>query len=160
MKALIVDDSEVQRDKIKNWLKEEGTDSHQSVNGKEGLQAFKEQDFQLIILDQTMPIMTGIEMLTNIRNDIIDQAVSENHLTLEQQQRLQAKDGYKDPESLEFSKNFMKKNLGTVVMLTADVGTIEMDEAAFLGVSYWIMKPIDQTSFLNLIKKVRAEYES
>ena len=36
-------------------------------NGKEGLDKFKEQNFDLIITDLAMPIMDGIEMIKNIR---------------------------------------------------------------------------------------------
>ncbi len=38
-----------------------------AANGQEGLEKFKEQQFDLIISDLAMPIMGGVDMIKNIR---------------------------------------------------------------------------------------------
>lgn len=39
-----------------------------AVNGEDGLDKFKNEPFDLVITDITMPVMDGIEMLAEIRN--------------------------------------------------------------------------------------------
>jgi CheY-like chemotaxis protein len=40
---------------------------HPAENGSEALQLFQQHDYDLILTDQRMPIMRGIELLTSVR---------------------------------------------------------------------------------------------
>ena len=65
---LIVDDSEVSRDIIKQMLKDEEayTIVGEAADGAEGLKKFKELRPDITTLDITMPVMDGIEALKQI----------------------------------------------------------------------------------------------
>jgi DNA-binding NtrC family response regulator len=64
---LVVDDEENVRDSIAAVLEREGYRVHQADSGERGLQILKERTIQLVISDQNMPGMTGLEFLKLIR---------------------------------------------------------------------------------------------
>lgn len=66
-KILTVDDSASMRAMVVFTLQGEGYDVTEAVNGKEGLDKAKAGNFDLIISDVNMPIMDGIEFVTNVR---------------------------------------------------------------------------------------------
>ena len=68
MKILTVDDSMTIRSIIKNTLKEYDCEVHEAENGLLGLQSIIRIIPDLIILDITMPVMDGIEMLRKLRS--------------------------------------------------------------------------------------------
>ncbi|MCF7765339.1 MAG: response regulator [Verrucomicrobia bacterium] len=68
-KILTVDDSKVVRIMVTRALKPYDCVIVEAVNGAEGLEAAAREKPDLIILDVTMPVMTGLEMLTNLRLD-------------------------------------------------------------------------------------------
>lgn len=51
------------------FLQEKGYDVYTSNNGDEALDLMHENDFDIIFLDENMPGLTGLETLTQIRND-------------------------------------------------------------------------------------------
>ena len=68
MKILTVDDSMTIRSIIKNTLKEYDCEVHEAENGLLGLQSIIRIIPDLIILDITMPVMDGVEMLRKLRS--------------------------------------------------------------------------------------------
>lgn len=68
MKILTVDDSMTIRSIIKNTLKTYDCEIHEAENGLIGLQSIIRIIPDLIILDITMPVMDGIEMLRKLRS--------------------------------------------------------------------------------------------
>ncbi|MBQ47925.1 MAG: response regulator [Zetaproteobacteria bacterium] len=68
MKILIVDDSSVLRDELRTHL-EKGFDCivSEAQDGKEGLALAKSNQYDLIITDFNMPVMSGIDMAKQIR---------------------------------------------------------------------------------------------
>ncbi len=67
---LIVDDSAVMRAMIHKTLKLSGLpvgEVHQAANGAEGLAVAKREWTDLILADINMPVMTGIEMIEQLR---------------------------------------------------------------------------------------------
>jgi len=68
---LIVDDSSVMRSMIVKALQMSGIDLgaiHQAGNGKEGLDKLDEHGVDLAIVDITMPVMNGEEMIDCMRS--------------------------------------------------------------------------------------------
>ena len=62
-RVLVVDDNEVNLLVAKNLLKATGVQVETCISGKECLQKMKEQHFDVILLDQMMPELDGIETL-------------------------------------------------------------------------------------------------
>lgn len=66
-RILLVEDEEHLLDGIKLNLEMEGYQVITAVNGREGFQKFKDQRFNLIILDVMMPELTGFQVAEMIR---------------------------------------------------------------------------------------------
>ena len=66
---LVVDDQELIRDLLKDWLHAQGHEVLVASNGREALEIFTErgEDLDMVFLDMTMPEMSGIEVLEQIR---------------------------------------------------------------------------------------------
>ena len=70
LKFLVVDDFSTMRRIVRNLLKELGyTNVDEAEDGSVGLQKLKGGNFQFVVTDWNMPVMTGIEMLKAIRAD-------------------------------------------------------------------------------------------
>lgn len=68
MKILLVDDHKIIRSVLATLLQDElSAEVHQCNNGIEGINAFKGNKFDLIIVDINMPRMDGIEMVKLVR---------------------------------------------------------------------------------------------
>src|SRR5512137_2788116 len=66
---LVVDDTELNRIMLSNWLKEQG---HQVILAKSGRQALElvcDADVDLILLDILMPEMDGYQVLERLKAD-------------------------------------------------------------------------------------------
>lgn len=66
-KILVVDDSELQRTLMAEWLKEAGFEVVEAADGRAGLYKTIETKPQLIVLDVLMPNITGYEFVKKIR---------------------------------------------------------------------------------------------
>ena len=67
---VIVDDSRLQRTKLKKLLLEQGHEVNEAGSGKEALELLKTvSNPDLVITDIVMPEMTGIELLETLKND-------------------------------------------------------------------------------------------
>ncbi len=66
-KVLIVDDAAFMRCAIKNMLENNGFDVvGEAENGMEGIKKYKELKPDIVTMDITMPVMSGIEALKSI----------------------------------------------------------------------------------------------
>ena len=66
-KLLIVDDEEKIREMIGKYASHEGHEYILASNGKEALELFKKDDFDLVVLDVMMPEMDGYETLKKMK---------------------------------------------------------------------------------------------
>ena len=69
MRVLLVEDNKDAREAIYDLLSNFFDTIVTASNGKEGVEIFESQDFDLIITDINMPIMNGIEMIREIRKE-------------------------------------------------------------------------------------------
>lgn len=67
MKILVVEDDQIIRDGICEYLSEFGYRMIEAKDGREALFYFEHQDIQLVILDIQIPFMNGLEVLKKIR---------------------------------------------------------------------------------------------
>ncbi len=67
--VLIVDDEKTIRDSCSQILKKEGYKVRIAGEGREGLLAFKEELFHVVILDLKLPEMDGMEVLARIKEE-------------------------------------------------------------------------------------------
>ena len=68
-RALVVDDNEVNRMVVKGALGLQGWTVVSADCGKDGLQAWRDNSFDLVIVDRRMPDMGGLEVIRAIRSD-------------------------------------------------------------------------------------------
>lgn len=68
-KILVVDDEESIRDLVKLVLEREGHSVEGAGGGSEALERLRRARFDLVILDRAMPLMSGIEVLGEVRRD-------------------------------------------------------------------------------------------
>jgi CheY-like chemotaxis protein len=68
-RILVVDDDAVVRDILRIVLKQLGHEVVEAENGREGLERYLAEPAALIITDLDMPVMNGLEMIKEIRND-------------------------------------------------------------------------------------------
>jgi two-component system cell cycle response regulator len=68
-KLLTVDDSKIVRMIVSRALKTYDCQIIEAANGVEGLAAAEREKPDLILLDITMPVMDGLEMLTRLRQN-------------------------------------------------------------------------------------------
>lgn len=66
-KILVIDDEEIIRNFIAETLKREGFEVSTAANGKEGVGQFKDNSYDLVFTDMKMPDLTGIDVLTKIK---------------------------------------------------------------------------------------------
>ena len=66
-KILIIEDESSFSEALSFLLQKEGYTTQISDNGKDGLEQFKSQDFDLVLLDLMIPEMSGIEVCRAIR---------------------------------------------------------------------------------------------
>lgn len=66
--VLVVDDAAFMRMMIRDILSKEGYVIHEAVNGRDAVDKFKEIHPDLVTMDITMPEMSGLEALREIRD--------------------------------------------------------------------------------------------
>jgi len=65
---LVVDDAAFMRMMIRDILSKCGYDIHEAVNGRDAVEKYEELDPDLVTMDITMPEMSGLEALKEIRS--------------------------------------------------------------------------------------------
>ncbi len=70
IKILVADDFSTMRKIIKNSVKEMGfTNFEEAENGEQALTMLKSGGFDFLITDWNMPVMNGLELVNNIRDN-------------------------------------------------------------------------------------------
>ncbi|OUT55634.1 Chemotaxis protein CheY [Stieleria bergensis] len=83
--ALVVDDSTSMRQMVSFTLGQAGFDITEGSNGQEGLDNSKGKKFDLVVTDLNMPVMDGLTLIRNLRQDPSFKAVPILMLTTESQ---------------------------------------------------------------------------
>jgi len=71
-RILIAEDEEILRMLIMDTLEEEDYAVDEAPDGEEALELLQKNQYDLLILDYMMPIVTGIEVIKKIRQDMKD----------------------------------------------------------------------------------------
>ncbi|MGW7064769.1 response regulator [Streptomyces sp. NPDC054904] len=66
-KILLVDDSEAERASVALFLRREGFETIEAGDGAEGLEKAKNETFDLVIADMSLPLMNGLELIRELR---------------------------------------------------------------------------------------------
>lgn len=66
-RLLLVDDEDKILSLVENYLGQEGFETARAGNGREALEIFREQRFDLIVLDLMLPEISGLEVCKEIR---------------------------------------------------------------------------------------------
>ena len=82
-KVLTVDDSKTVRIIVKKAFKSYDCEILEAANGVEGLAAAAKEIPDVILLDITMPVMDGVEMLTKLKSDPLTKGIPVVMLTAE-----------------------------------------------------------------------------
>lgn len=75
IKILVVDDEEIVRESLVEWLKEDGYYAEAAADGFEALEKLKEKSWDIALVDLKMPKMDGIELLEKIKEQSPDTQV-------------------------------------------------------------------------------------
>lgn len=68
-RILIVDDEPDLRFLMAKYLEADGHEVHEASNGEAGLEMLRAQPYQLVVTDNSMPVMSGLEFIRSIRSD-------------------------------------------------------------------------------------------
>ena len=66
---LIIDDDSIVRESISDFFEDSGYEVFQCVNGKEGIEMFREKDPMVILCDLHMPGISGLEVIDVVKNE-------------------------------------------------------------------------------------------
>ncbi len=70
IKILIVDDNKIRRKILADFLLRLNYEFNEASNGKEAIELFKKNQFDIIIMDLHMPVMDGIETTKYMRSQL------------------------------------------------------------------------------------------
>ena len=71
-KILVVDDEQIVRESLANWLKEDGYQVELAESGPQALERIQSASFHIVLLDLKMPEMNGIQVLQEIKRNFSD----------------------------------------------------------------------------------------
>ncbi len=71
-KILVVDDEQIVRESLANWLKEDGYQVETAESGPQALERIQSASFHIVLLDLKMPEMNGIQVLQEIKKNFSD----------------------------------------------------------------------------------------
>jgi CheY-like chemotaxis protein len=67
MKVLVVDDNPINRLLPVTWLNRNGCTAEESTDGRDALERIREGSFDVVLLDLSMPGMSGMEVCSTLR---------------------------------------------------------------------------------------------
>lgn len=120
LKILTVDDSRAVRIIVKKAFKTYNVEIHEAANGVEGLAMASKELPDLILLDVTMPVMDGVEMLTKLKSDPALKAIPVIMLTAEAGREMVlkiAKLGIRDYIVKPFKEDVLNEKVGRIIDL-------------------------------------------
>ena len=74
-KILIVDDSMLTRNRLKQYLSADDHEISFAENGRDGLEKIRNQEFDVVLCDLLMPVMDGFQLLKELKNEKINTPV-------------------------------------------------------------------------------------
>ena len=74
-RILVIDDSEIDRMILEEILVQAGFEVTMAVDGKQGMETFRSQSFDLVITDMIMPEKLGIEVILEMQEEFPDAKV-------------------------------------------------------------------------------------
>jgi DNA-binding NtrC family response regulator len=74
-RILVVDDEPAQRELVGGFLRKHGFDVVEAGSGREAVARFKEESFDLVLTDQRMPDLSGLDVLEAVRSTSPEAAV-------------------------------------------------------------------------------------
>jgi two-component system cell cycle response regulator len=159
-KLLTVDDSRTVRILVKKAFKGCDIEILEAANGVEGLSSASKHNPDIILLDVTMPVMDGVEMLTRLKGDPATKDIPVIMLTAEGGRdnvlRI-AKMGIRDYIVKPFTEDILLKKVGRVVDLTKqETAKTILDNLRVLLVED---KPAIVTSIQNGLQHLPWEFE-
>ena len=117
MKCLLIDDNKDITDAISFFFQTEDIPCTVCNDGKEGLEAIKAGNHDLVLLDLAMPEFSGYDIIKELQMDelikkinvLIITASSMNEKRLEEMKKMGVRDILRKPITLETLKNTVKK---------------------------------------------------
>ena len=74
-KILIVDDELIMRESLVGWLERDGHQVEKAASGEEALEMLKTVNFNILVVDMKMGGMSGLDVLTHVKESDPDVAV-------------------------------------------------------------------------------------
>jgi len=71
MNILVVDDNKAVQEKLATLLTSKGHSVDRAINGLDALGKAQQADYQLFIIDHLMPLMNGVQLTKNLKNNEI-----------------------------------------------------------------------------------------
>jgi len=75
LRILVVDDEAVARDVVTKYLRADGHEVLNAINGADAVARFGREDFDLLVTDQGMPGMTGVQLAVAVKQIKVGQPV-------------------------------------------------------------------------------------
>jgi CheY-like chemotaxis protein len=72
LRVLLVEDQATQRDVLEKMLETMGHQVYPAADGQKGLEAFREHEYELVIVDRAMPCMNGDEIARKLKGETPD----------------------------------------------------------------------------------------
>jgi CheY-like chemotaxis protein len=69
MRILVVDDNKAVQEKIAELLISQGHSVDLAINGLDALGKAQHADYQLFVIDHLMPLMNGVQLTKNLKNN-------------------------------------------------------------------------------------------
>jgi len=154
LKILTVDDSKAVRIIIKKAFNSYDVDVFEASNGVEGLALAAKEAPDLILLDVTMPVMDGVEMLTKVKADPMLKAIPVMMLTAEagrENVMKIAKIGIRDYIVKPFKEEVLIEKAGRIIDLRPIGDTVSKRKG--IGDQCKIVVVDDKQAIIEQIKK-------
>lgn len=68
-RVLVVEDTDDAREVLARWVRQIGLTPSEASNGQQALEMLRASPFDLVLLDLTMPVLSGLDVLTAMRAD-------------------------------------------------------------------------------------------
>ncbi|BBM87802.1 response regulator [Candidatus Uabimicrobium amorphum] len=104
---LLVEDEKVIRTVLKILLEEKGHEVYEVDNGKKALSILEDKDFDLILMDLHMPVMSGFKAIRKLReNNCHTQAIAITASMTEEDKNKAVEAGFNDCIVKDFNATF------------------------------------------------------
>ena len=141
LRLLVAEDNEINQKLIQRILQTAGYEVDMVENGREAVELFSRNQYDLILMDLQMPLMDGYEATKRIRN-------AEFGMRNSNRENSDSHSTFPIPHS-----KFQKV---PIVALTGNDLEVEMEKCLGLGMNDCIGKPLFRDQLLSLIKKWTA----